>query len=553
MMKVPNHAWGMERLASAMVLLCLCELTACAATTKEVAPPAPAADFAFVHASVLTMESQEEVLPDQTVLIHDGHIARVGPSNVVPVPAGIPVEDCTGRFLVPGLADLHVHLAWEPESWLPLYLINGVTTVLNMSGSPSLLVLREAVRRGEVVGPTLYTTGPFTNQPEIMTADEAERAVVAQKAAGYDAVKLHGDLTDEAFVRLVAAARKHDIGVTGHAPRNLGFDAVFKAGMHSIAHAEEMLYTQFGSNGRQDYAAIAPFAKRAGDHGLWLSPTLATYAALVRQWGMPEVARREIAASPWKPYLHPEILSAWDLGNSWTVRKPDPVGMENNLAFQRVLVKSLSDAGVRLIVGTDSPLPLLVPGSSLHEELAQLRAIGLSNWDVLAAATRSAGAFAQDILGEKEQFGVIAEGARADVVVVRGNPVDDLATLATPLGVMTRGRWHTHAALTSRLEEVAKRYATVAPVHITATEANELRRYEGTFEMSSTRFAVSLAVKGNQLLLSLLGTPYVLPLVATGKGEFRLRGYPARLVFSEAVDSVTVFDAYADPRVLVRK
>ncbi len=530
-------------------------LGACAVSGRSrPAEPRPSVDFAFVHASVLTMESPE-ILPDQTVLVSRGHIARMGPSASLPVPPGVPVEDCTGRYLVPGLADLHVHLGYEPEGWLPLFLANGVTTVQNMRGNPTLLALREDVRAGRVVGPTIYTTGPYRNLPEVKTPADAERVVAEDKAAGYDAVKIHGEFRPETFAALMASARAHGIKVTGHAPRNLRFDVVFKEGLHSIAHAEEMLYTWFGANGKQDVAEIAPLAKRAGEYGLWLSPTLAVYAAIARQWGRPEVAAAGLRDEPWARFLHPELRNFWTMGNIYTQWKSDPAIMERNFEFQRPLVKAMSEAGVHITLGTDTPLPLLVPGRSIHDEIAQLRAAGLSPWEVLSAGTRNAGLYAADILQETDRFGVVAPGARADLLVVERNPLEDLTTLAAPVGVMTRGRWHTRASLMAGLEALAERYAKAPPV-TAATGAVDLAKYEGLFSAPPgvhSDFTLKLTAKDGRLLGEAVGMGVTLPLLRTGDDEFRIVGWPMRLVFSSRGDTMTVDEGLTVPVVMTRQ
>ena len=206
----------------------------------------PATDepvVAFVDVNVLPMDT-ERVLANQTVVVEGPTIVAMGPSDTVVVPdEALEIQGNGTAYLMPGLADMHIHLAQHSASWLPLFLVNGVTTVLNLRGAPSHLKLRQGVLDGSILGPTIYTSGPFANQPALKTPEDAERVVRAQKKAGYDFIKIHGKLTRETFERVMEVAREEGIPVTGHAPRNLSFNAVLDVGMPSIVHAEELLYT----------------------------------------------------------------------------------------------------------------------------------------------------------------------------------------------------------------------------------------------------------------------------------------------------------------------
>jgi len=159
--------------------------------------------------------------------------------------------DGRGKYLLPGLVDMHVH--FEPfneetnAAMLKLFVANGVTTVLNLYGTPAFLKLRERVGRGEALGPMIYTSGPFISNAPVTTPtpEEAERMVVEQKRAGYDLIKIHGDFSREAYHKLFEVARRENILVIGHLPRNLGIEAAFEEKQDAIAHAEEYLYAYF--------------------------------------------------------------------------------------------------------------------------------------------------------------------------------------------------------------------------------------------------------------------------------------------------------------------
>jgi hypothetical protein len=323
--------------------------------------------------------------------------------------------------------------------------------------------------------------------------------------------------------------------------------------MRSIAHAEEMLYTQFGSEANQDPGALGPFVKRAGEYGLWLTPTLSNYAALTRQWGKPLVVEQELRASTWTPYLHPEIVAFWTIGNGYPLRKSDPTIMERNLVFLRALVKRLSEEGVHLVLGTDSPLPLLVPGRALHDEIEELLRAGLPARAILAAGTKNAGEYAAEFLGEKDRFGVIALGARADLLVVEKNPLDDLTTLSAPLGVMARGHWYSKATLTRALQAIARHYSELPKIAAITVEPQRLAAYEGTFSKPGESFALKFAVENGRLTAQPVGAASSFGLVPTGTDEFRVAGIPMRVAFTPEADAVTVFEDFNDPLQLRRR
>ena len=207
-------------------------------SAQETLPP-----FAFEDVDVVPMDT-ERVLEDQTVLVVDGRIAAIGPADTVDVPDGALRVRGRGRYLMPGLADMHVH-CWTEEEHL-LFLANGVTTVRNMWGAPHHLEWRRRAEAGELEGPTVYTTGPLIDGDPphwpgsvVVTDPEAARAEVArQKAAGYEAVKVYSRLSRECYDAIVEAAREHGLRVDGHVPGAVGIERALEARQDSIEHLE---------------------------------------------------------------------------------------------------------------------------------------------------------------------------------------------------------------------------------------------------------------------------------------------------------------------------
>lgn len=226
------------------------------ATAQQHPPisPSAAGAVAFVNVNVIRMD-RERVEPAQTVIISGDRIAAIGASADLRVPEGATVIEGFGRFLVPGLTDAHVHLAtdmpWAPTrpdfGDAPLYLAHGVTTVINLRGSPTQLEWRRRIEAGELVGPTIYTSGEFVNEPRVNTPEEVAQEIAAQHRAGYDVVKFHevwkpgvGFLTTTglsvpAYLRMTDVARELGMPLVGHAPVNLGVDTLLR-GRQPLAH-----------------------------------------------------------------------------------------------------------------------------------------------------------------------------------------------------------------------------------------------------------------------------------------------------------------------------
>ncbi|MGH9869769.1 MAG: amidohydrolase family protein [Candidatus Polarisedimenticolia bacterium] len=422
------------------------------------APPS----IAIRNVTVLPMDG-EHVLAGHTVVVKDGTVTRMGPTSEVPIPSDAVTIDGTGRFLMPGLVDAHVHLASNTEeqqrALLTMFVVNGVTTVVNLRGTPQILALRAAVAGGTVFGPTLYTAGPYVNEPFVTTPDEVERAVVEQRRDGYDFVKLHGDLSRDAYARLNAVARREGLRVIGHAPRNLGLDVMFEERQYALAHAEEFLYDQ--ENTSKNFHLIEPripeLTRSMVAGGIWLMPNLTafkTIGAMVRDLnGI--LARQEMR------YLPAAVQDGWGPAtNPYTNRLGPEQVQKIQVRYQLLekLVRAFQAGGVRLLIGTDAMNTGVVPGFSVHDELADLVAAGLTPFEALRAATANGAEF----LGVGRKQGLVAAGQAADLVLLDADPLMDVAHSRRIAGVMLRGRWIPRSEIDSTLERLAQE-AAAAP------------------------------------------------------------------------------------------
>lgn len=406
---------------------------------SEAAESAPARQSALVirNVSVIPMTDAVGPFPDHAVVIDGGRIVWVGPEAELNAPSGSVERDGHGGFLLPGLADMHAHVT---EAQLPLYLANGVTTVRELNGSREHLELRSRIAQGSVVGPRLLVSSPLLTEGEwpvrhIEVPDPDSAIALASQLieAGYDYLKLYDGLSQGAYDALVAAARRADIPFTGHIPEAVGLQGVLDAGQH-LEHVEKIAWATVGHD--PDPSRIPEVVEAIRDAGVWVTPTLYSMRVLMNQG---TVYFESLFERPEMEVVNPELLSWWSsLRRPGTAREVDPESTPARIhAFQRELTRQLFLAGVPLLVGTDAPNPLVIPGFGIHDEIETLIDAGLPTHAVLRMAT----AAAAEHVGRSGEWGVVAPGAAADLVLVERNPLTDPGTLREPVAVLVNGRW----------------------------------------------------------------------------------------------------------------
>lgn len=446
-------------------------LTACAASAAGGAASGRqtggAQVVAFVGVSVVPLD-RERVLADQTVVVRDGRIAEIGPAGKVSVPAGAARVDGRGKYLMPGLADMHAHLFPGDGAGndmaaqqLTLYLANGVTTVRNMIGAPAHVVLRERLAAGRLLGPTLYTAGPPVQGKDAVSPEVAERIAAAQKQAGYDLIKVHEGLRPEVYQALAAAARKEGIPVAGHVTAAVGLRRALAARQSSIEHLDGYLQAlapeDFPAPPSQvvlgpalaqlDERRLPELARATREAGVYNTPTLALFKIVVSS---DEPA--EFLKWPELRYVPAKMREGFAKQKAGINAGDAPEAERRRyVALRNRAVKALHDAGAKLLVGPDSPQLFLVPGFGTHREMAAMAEAGLSPYAVLEAATRNAA----EHLGAAREVGTVEVGKRADLVLLDANPLQSIANASRVAGVMARGRWLPRAELDRMLEEVA--------------------------------------------------------------------------------------------------
>lgn len=413
----------------------------------------PQSCSAVVDVTVIPMDL-EHVLQHETVLIRGDRIVELTPTPLAKIPANCTVIDGHHRYLIPGLVDSHLHLPLRGRAdqflVLQMLLANGITTAINMEGSPEILDLRNQLRAGKLRGPSIYTTGLFIQQPAFMTAEQVRKEVVAEKAAGYDFVKVHGELTKQAYDGLFEAAKEQQIRIVGHVPSNLGIDAAL--GRQSlIVHAEEFLYSYFQfhrdmpSVPSEIDRMVRDISKRTKLSGTSVSPTLSVFRQIILQAADVDL----LLERPEMQYMPRHLTTGAAVGatnfgwyppdNPYVKRWPPEriPYLRAQYSMMRRLVAGLRDSGVPLLAGTDPFVPCVIPGFSMKEELQQLYEAGLSPYQVLQTATSNAARF----LGNSNEAGTITTGSIADMVLLNANPLDNVDNIFLREGVLLRGKW----------------------------------------------------------------------------------------------------------------
>ena len=415
----------------------------------------------FRHANLVPMD-RERTLLDQTVVVRDGKIAAIG--RDLPIPAGAEVIDARGQWLSPGLADMHVHSETPDE--LAVYLAHGVTTVLAMGGARQRLVGKTARRanRGEIATPHVYTAFLVDGTPDyngfvLKTPAQASALPAMARAQGYDFIKVYVGLTPPVFEALASAARAERTPLVGHGVYAVRIDGQLAAGQAMIAHLEEFFYSYLfppekgGGEDLPSDARIADAVALAKRYDATITADPLTYRTIAELANHPELGP-PIFARPEFALLPPDRRIEWFSSDYFT----KTAKLLPRADFERRLVKAFADGGVRLILGTDAPtIPGLYPGVSVHDQLAELRAAGLTPYQALKTATAGPGEFIAKTKGGTS-FGRIAVGQRADLILTKESPLGDLTTLRRPVGVMSAGKWRDATALAGLLDAVRTRY-----------------------------------------------------------------------------------------------
>jgi imidazolonepropionase-like amidohydrolase len=435
-----------------------------------VSAQATATDYYFDNVNVVPMGT-ETVLQEQRVIIHDGRIAAVGPANQLAAPPNSRRIDGRGRYLIPGLAEMHAHVPSRGQGEqtvqdvLNLYLANGITTIRGMLGEPWHLNLRRQLAEGVWTGPRLFTSGPSFNGRSVSSPDQAQAMVRQQAEAGYDFLKLHPGLGRDEYIAIVTAAKEESIPFAGHVSTAVGLPLTLLSGQATIDHldgyAQELVLPVsplygvapefFGINlsAGMSTAGVGGLARNTSQSSTWNVPT----QSLLENMAFAQTLEA-LMARPEMAFMRDSTVNNWRRRVIEFRNSTDMELANNFLTVRRALIAQLQAEGAGLLLGSDAPQIMNVPGFSIHEELAYMVNAGLTPYQALATGTVNVAAF----FGQgRAAYGQVAKGHMADLVLLGGNPLADISNTRDVTGVMRAGRWFDRAALDQILAQIQQR------------------------------------------------------------------------------------------------
>ncbi|WP_422477534.1 amidohydrolase family protein [Pleomorphochaeta sp. DL1XJH-081] len=426
---------------------------------------------AFVHANVIPMTEPDMVLENAIVVIEGNTITYVG-TDYDRIPKSADVIDCSGKWIVPGLADAHVHLLFNSLDPL-LFLANGVTSVRNMasltdSGRDDTrfafnvpLEFRDSTQRGDVLSPWVYQASPIHEARtgkyfdrslylDINSAEAGKRAVQIASEKGFDYFKIYNKLPRTAFFSVVEEAEKFDLPVVGHVPHEVAIEEVIEGSlMHSIEHLTGYINPfgkmKFSLDRLDDYAELSAVA------GIWNVPTLEVWKNIVTPDHIDD-----IDSDPWTRYISASNRKIWSGSinsfSSLIKRKVDGYSIlpSEHIKDFELIVKALIEADAPIAAGTDSGTLNVVAGTSLHKELESFVELGMTPWEALASST----SHAAECFGKANEFGSIQAGFRADLLVLDNNPLKDISHLRDINLVVVQGIPYKQSELIDILDQL---------------------------------------------------------------------------------------------------
>mgnify|MGYP000355963530 CR=1 FL=1 len=431
-----------------------------------------------------------EVLRERAVRVEDERIVAILPDADAQAGADEAVIDGRGRYLAPGLMDMHLHLQ-VPEH-ATMNLVRGVTTVRNMWGNPQTLAWKAMVEEGTLPGARIVTAGalvdgdpPIWNMGETVMTDpaSADAFVRAQQRAGYDFVKTYSRLEPAVFAALLAAGEKYGMEISGHVPQDVPLRNAIEGGLRTSEHMIGVLHAvaadrslanpslspyderakalvlalgrgEVAAEGFIDPARVEEVARLAREHGHWFVAT----TRVMRNFGtdpVPYIDGMEQYMGPMEKGMLP-LIKAGTIGQVFFKLSPEhQKGEDVHQQLRRQAILALYKAGAPILVGTDSFMS--AAGTVAIDEMLSLEALGMPRDAVLRAATLEPARY----LGREGELGEVREGAIADFVLLEGNPLEDLAALKQLSGVAKAGEWYDRGALDAMLDELAVAFAAM--------------------------------------------------------------------------------------------
>jgi hypothetical protein len=426
-------------------------------------------EVVFKSVNVVPMD-REQVIENQVVVVKNGKIQSIGNAKKVKYRKNALVIDAQGRYLIPGLAEMHAHVPpiddLEPmKDVLLLFAVNGITTIRGMLGHPKHLELRKMINNAELTSPRFYTSGPAVSGESVKSQNEAVQIVKDEKLAGYDFLKILPGLTKDNFDAVARTAHEQNIPFAGHVSFQVGVWRAIEAKQQTIDHMdafieglvpgiENMSEEETGLFGmyiadKADTTRIPKLMKALRDNNVWVVPT----QALAERWFSPERNAESFRSDPEMKYMDPKTLDNWVKAKTNLESNPkfDKEKIRNYIRLRRKLIYECNRNGVGLLLGCDAPQIFNVPGVATHHELQYLVDAGLTPYEALKTGTINVGVFYK-----KADLGVIRQGANGDLVLLNANPLENISNTQKIEGVLAGNRWMNRSTLDELLRKLEK-------------------------------------------------------------------------------------------------
>jgi imidazolonepropionase-like amidohydrolase len=432
--------------------------------------------FVFTNVNVIPMD-REVILTNYDVIVKNGQIKELGPSSSLDLPKEAEVINAAGKFMIPALSDMHVHL--EGEAWnimyppkgkfskeeikykdiLFIYIANGITMIDVMSAFPEHIELKASINDNELLGPRLILSrlidGPGKAWPEpistwVGNSVEAKQAVIEAHIKGYDRIKAYSFLDKSSYDTIIATADSLQMPVDGHIPISTSVEYIIESGQNMIAHVEEIMKFTKKYNSEQ----ISYYATLIAKSDIWVTSTLITSHNLIELLENDQQALSKKGTE----YLHP--MGA-DLQTFINDKLYQPIPEEQRVAiknryhiFQKPFIKEYQKKGGKILAGTDALIATTLPGFALHKELKELVNAGMSPFEALQTATINPYAF----IGELNMGGTIEPGKNANLVLLDENPLENISNTKKIFGIMTQNKWISKTEIDNRLDAIITSY-----------------------------------------------------------------------------------------------
>ncbi|WP_111611749.1 amidohydrolase family protein [Algoriphagus yeomjeoni] len=430
--------------------------------------------FYISNVNVISMEN-DQVLADQAILVTDGTIIKIVPMSDATDFKVNPVIDGGGAYVYPGLAEFHSHIPvaqngntelQEEAMWL--YLSNGVLRIRGMIGHASHLPLKARIDAGELDGPRLFLSGPSFSGSSVSSPEQAAQMVSDEKAAGYDHLKLHPGLEMDEFLAIAKTAKELGIPFGGHVSLAVGLKASLENGYKSIEHMDgyvEALMPDYSKVlepekagpftmllvKEADMSKLPELVDLTLKTGAWMAPTLTLFD---RYFGYKPA--EDYRNAPEMKYMSAQQVQSW-INAKTPYEERGTLTKENvqpYLDFRNELFMTMHEAGVPILMTSDSPQVFNVPGFSIHHEIELMSEAGMSNYEILKTGSVNPAKY----FDQEGEWGVIKAGASADFVLVQENPLVDLNTLKVPVMVVMKGKVYDRNELDKQINKIEENH-----------------------------------------------------------------------------------------------